>query len=146
MAILDAERQSSIDSLREEANEYWDKNRKKYFSIIIEAWNLYPEPKINWNESYSMAREMFEAYLIEKNINEAKKWLDFMIAHENNLHLNEYEIDHNIGKFFYEKGDLEKAYESWDKIVRIKMVGYRYFEDEDPKYIKFYKEQRKIKK
>ena len=46
------------------------------------------------------------------------------------------------GKYAYENGELDKAFEIWQKIVKIKAVSYRYFEYDDPKYKEFYKSRK----
>jgi tetratricopeptide (TPR) repeat protein len=146
MAVLDKEIQDKIDELRTLAYDFYQKEEyEKYYELANKQWNLYPDPKENWNEAYNTAKYIFKNSIIIKNHTEAKKWLDRMIENNNNLHLSEYEIDYNIGKYLFETGDYEGAYNSWDKIVRVKMVSFRYFKNDDQKYIKFYKEQRALK-
>ena len=143
MAVLDAEIQGKIDELR--GLGFREKDTIKKFKIMEKSWELYPEPKTNWNEAYNTARYAFNMAIAAKDQKEARKWLDRMINNNNTLHNNDIQIQHETGKYLYETGDFEGAYDSWDKIVRIKMVSYRNFEDEDPKYKKFYKEQRALK-
>lgn len=76
---------------------------------MLEAWNLYPNPKNQWNEAYSLAKEIFDAFLIDGNIIEAKKWLNEMIDNNNSLHLMDFDLSFNIGKYHFETGDFEKA-------------------------------------
>ena len=45
-------------------------------------------------------------------------------------------------KYEFEAGNLDKAFEIWQNLVKQKGVGYRYFEYDDPKYIKFYKSRK----
>jgi tetratricopeptide (TPR) repeat protein len=144
MEQLDTEKQLQIDHLREYANEYWEKDKYKYFNLLIEAWKLYPEPTENWNEAYSLAKELFNAYLGDKLFDEAKKWLNEMIKNNNNLHLFDDDLWFNVGKYYYETGIYEEAYNKWKAVV--KSAGYRYFEDEDPKYLDFYKKPQKYMK
>lgn len=84
-----------------------------------------------------MAKEIFDAFLIDGNIIEAKKWLNEMIDNNNSLHLMDFDLSFNIGKYHFETGDFEKAWEEWDLLV--KQRGLRYFEDEPAEYLKFYK-------
>ena len=42
----------------------------------------------------------------------------------------------------FEAGNLDKAFELWQNLVKQKGVGYRYFENDDPKYIEFYKSRK----
>ena len=52
------------------------------------------------------------------------------------------EIEHMEAKYEFEAGNLDKAFEIWQNLVKQKGVGYRYFEYDDPKYIKFYKSRK----
>ena len=52
------------------------------------------------------------------------------------------ELEHMKGKYAYESGELDKAFEIWQKLVKIKAVSYRYFEYDDPKYKEFYKSRK----
>lgn len=137
MATLEKKLQDKIDTLIAEGNKEWDVDRNTYFKIMQEAWSYYPQPKNNWNESYLLAEELFEAYLIENDLNEAKKWLNEMISHNNNLHLMDFDLLFNIGKYHFENGEYQKAHNEWANLVRQR--GYRYFEGEDPKYLDFYR-------
>ena len=67
----------------------------------------------------------------------AKIWLDRMTENNDNLHNFDEELEHMKGKYAYENGELDKAFEIWQKIVKIKAVSYRYFEYDDPKYKEF---------
>ncbi len=140
MTVLDIEIQSKIDDLTNQANENWD-NRDIYYSKILSAWDLYPTPKENWNEAYNTAKEIFEAYIIDEKIDKAKEFLNYMIIHNNNLHLFDYDLSFNIGKYFFEIKQFQKALDEWQNLVN--QIGYNYFEDEDPKYLDFYQNPEK---
>lgn len=64
------------------------------------------------------------------------------ISQNNNLHLMDFDLSFNIGKYHFETSDFEKAKEEWDLLIR--QQGLRYFEDEDPKYLDFYKNPEKF--
>ncbi len=140
MAVLDIEIQSKIDDLINQANENWE-NREVYYDKIISAWNLYPLPKENWNEAYNTAKEIFEAYIIDEKIDKAKEFLNYMIIHNNNLHLFDYDLSFNLGKYYFEIKQFQKALDEWQNLVN--QIGYNYFEDEDPKYLDFYQNPEK---
>ena len=72
----------------------------------------------------------------------AKIWLERMTENNDNLHNFDEELEHMKGKYAYECGELDKAFEIWQKIVKIKAVSYRYFEYDDPKYKEFYKSRK----
>ncbi len=136
MATLSKDKQEKIDEIRFGADEYFMNERSKYYELKEKAWSLYPEPKNEWNEAYSLAKDFFSSYLFENKNNKAKEWLDKMIENNNNLHLFDFDIDFEIGKYFFETKNYTKTLEKWKFVV--KETGYRYFEDEDPKYKDFY--------
>jgi tetratricopeptide (TPR) repeat protein len=144
MAELESKLQEKIDKIIDTANGYWDNNKSQYYKFMFEAWNLYPEPKSEWNQAYNLAKEIFEAYIIEKNFNEAKEWLNKMIANNNCLHLEDDDVRYNVGKYYFETGNYKEAYEKWKEVV--KNAGLRYFGSEDPKYLDFYKNPQKYMK
>lgn len=141
MAILEKNIQDEIDYLIDEGNELWESDRSSYYELLLKAWNLYPEPKSNWNEAYSLAKEIFDSYIIEGNLSDAKKWLNEMINHNNNLHLMDFDISFNIGKYHFENREYQKVYDEWTRLVSQK--GFRYFDNQDPKYLDFYKNPEK---
>jgi len=144
MGQLEEKRQLEIDSLREKANDYWDQDKRKYFNTILEAWNLYPDPKNNWHEAYSLAKEIFSAYMEEKNFDLAKEWLNQMIDNNNNLHHSYEDCLFNSGKYRFCVKQFDEALANFKEVV--KSAGYRYFDDEDPIYLDFYKNSQKYMK
>ena len=80
---------------------------------------------------------VFKHSINNDSVDEAKKWLDRMIANNNNLHLFDIDIDFNEGKYYFETEDFKQALEKWKYVVS--EAGLRYFEDEDSKYLEFYK-------
>lgn len=144
MAVLDLKLQNEIDGKRFGANKFFKTDKEQYFKLKTEAWELYPEPKDNWNEAYSLAKDFFKVYLFESNFVKAKEWLNKMIANNNNLHLFDNDLCFNIGKYYFETGEYKDAYEKWKAVVEDS--GFRYFENEDKKYLDFYKSPQKYMK
>ncbi len=142
MAILEKKLQDKIDALIDEAYQnYLDGNYEQSYSMQLEAWSIFPEPKNQWNEVYNTAKYIFEDRILLRQIELAKKWLNEMISHNNNLHLMDFDLSFNIGKYHFENGEYQKAHNEWANLVRQR--GYRYFEGEDPKYLDFYKNPEK---
>lgn len=137
MGILKQEAQQKIDDLRFSANSFYKTDKPKYFQLKNEAWDLYPEPKNEWNEAYSLAKDFFRVYLRELEHDNAKKWLDKMIDCNNNLHLFDFDIDFNEGKYLFETGQYKEAVVKWKYVVD--EAGLRYFGREKPEYLEFYK-------
>ena len=137
MAVLDSELQSRIDELRFGAAQFYRTDRALYYSMKTEAWDLYPEPKEEWNEAYSLAKDLFQALLRERDYEKAKLWLNRMIACNNNLHLFPGDLEFSIGRYLFEIEQYEPALGYFQ--IAVKIAGLRYFGNEDPKYREFYK-------
>lgn len=136
MALLEQDLQNKIDEKRFGANKFFKTDKGEYFKLKQEAWDLYPDPKNNWNEAYALARDFFKVYLFEANFDKAKEWLNKMIDHNNNLHLFDGDVTFNVGKYYFETGDYKTALEKWQSVV--KDAGLRYFENEKKEYLDFY--------
>ena len=142
MAVLDKKLQDEIETLTDLAYEKFLNNEiEKSFILSEQAWDLYPDPKENWNEAYNTASSIVDDCLKIKDFERAKKWLNNMIMVNNNLHLNDEDLNFYLGKYFFEIGDYLKAKEEWDNAVSL--AGYRVFEGEDPRYIDFYRHPEK---
>ncbi|MDR6968170.1 hypothetical protein J2X31_002185 [Flavobacterium arsenatis] len=141
MAVLKKELQDQIDELINLGNEIWENDKPSYFDHLLQAWDLYPIPKNNWNEAYSLAKELFDAYIIEEDYVNAQNWLNEMISHNNNLHLFDFDLEHNEAKYHFETGNYQTALDKWKYVV--KNAGKRYFENEKPEYLEFYKNPEK---
>ena len=141
MAVLDNKLQEKIDDLINIGNEFWDQDKSQYYKKLFEAWELYPEPKKNWNEAYSLAKEIYQAYLLDEKYDEAKEWLNRMIENNNNLHLSDDDVWFETAKYQFEVGDYNESFDKFKLVVED--AGFRYFEGEDPKYLDFYKNPEK---
>ncbi len=144
MAILEKEVQERIDELRFGANQFFLTDKKKYFSMKEKAWELYPTPKEQWNEAYSLAKDFYQDYLYQNNLEQAKKWLNRMIENNNNLHLFDEDCSFEVAKYHFETKKFEEALELFKYVAG--EAGLRYFEGEDPKYLDFYKNPEKYMK
>lgn len=117
-------------------------NVNEFYRLAEEAWQKFPEPRSNWNQEYNFCKMCFKHCLDNQNYSLSKVWLDRMIDNNNTLHLSEYEIQHYEGIYYFETGDYKKAYEKWQYVT--KDAGFRYFENENPKYLTFYKNPEKL--
>jgi tetratricopeptide (TPR) repeat protein len=142
MAVLDLNLQVKIDELTDLAyTQFEEGNTEESFKLLKQAWNTYPDPKEKWNEAYNTAKYVFLDYMSLQNLTEAKIWLNNMIDVNNNLHLNNEDCYFNYGKYQYEIKDFKDAYDKFHIVVE--EAGFRYFENEDPKYLEFYKNPEK---
>ena len=138
MAILEKKLQEKIDQLIDFAyTKFEDGKMEESFSLQKEAWNLYPEPKNQWNDAYNTAKYIYLDYLIIRKFDEAKIWLNRMIENNNNLNLEDEDVWFETAKYQFEVEDYKESYDKFKKIVEV--AGFRYFEDENPKYLDFYK-------
>ncbi|RLJ75176.1 hypothetical protein [Pedobacter alluvionis] len=112
-------------------------NMDDFYRLSEEAWRKFPEPRSSWNQEYNFCKMCFKHCMNNKNYTIAKVWLNRMIENNNHLHLSEYEVQHNQARYFFETGNYGDAYEKWQYVT--KDAGFRYFENEDPKYLDFYK-------
>lgn len=143
MAILDYKRQRQIDSLSESAYEVLDMGDfNSCLCLHEQAWSMYPEPRNNWNEAYNTARYAVDDCFSKLDLKNTKKWLDRMIYVNDNLHQSDEEVMFYIGKYNFEIKDYDTALTAFNNVVKI--AGIRYFEDENPKYLDFYRHPEKF--
>ena len=142
MAILNEELQEKIDELIDSAFIKFEEGKfEESFSLQKRAWDIFPDPKEQWNEAYNIAKCIYTDYLNVGRFNEAKEWLNKMIENNNNLHLEDEDVWHETAKYQFEIGEYKDSYDKFKQVVED--AGLRYFEDEDPKYLKFYKNPEK---
>lgn len=111
---------------------------KKIEDSILEIWNLLPEPKENWTEGFRTAAAFFLLYLEDlKDFKKADNWLNKLKEIEENINYSLGQVLFDEGRLYFERGEYEKAYKSFKATVK-EGKGFRYFEDEDPKYLDFY--------
>lgn len=143
MAILDYQIQSKIDELSGEAYKKLKEGMPLLcFQLYEKAWNTYPEPKYNWNEAYNTARYAADDCFSIHDMEECTKWINKMILVNNHLHQSDEELSFYLGKYFYETENYDKSYQKFKTAIEI--AGYRCFENEDPKYLDFYKHPEKF--
>lgn len=125
--LLDEERYASVIEYGKDAvTKINEGNLKEGFESADKGWDAFPESGAKWNQSYGYAKNFFKKAL-ENN---------------DNLHLFDEELEHMKAKYAYENGELDKAFEIWQKLVKIKAVSFRYFDNDDPKYKEFYKSRK----
>ena len=141
--LLDAERYASVIEYGKDAvTKINEGNLKEGFERVDKGWSAFPESGAKWNQGYGYAKSFFNKAIENKDLVNAKIWLDRMTENNDNLHNFDEELEHMKGKYAYENGELDKAFEIWQKLVKIKAVSYRYFEYDDPKYKEFYKSRK----
>ena len=143
MPVLENEKYNKVIAVGKEAVQNLKSgNTKSFFTLAEKAWELFPEPKEDWNQAYNFSKMVFNHSINNTSIDEAKKWLDRMIHNNNNLHLFDYDVDFNEGKYLFETGNYQEALAKWKYVVN--EAGLRYFEREKPEYLEFFKNPEKL--
>jgi tetratricopeptide (TPR) repeat protein len=138
MALLDEEKYAVVIFHGKQAVKELNNNNIKEFSIHAEnGWESFPNPKNNWNQGYNYAKMIYRGFSKNKLHDQAKVWLNRMIDNNNNLHLEDEEVWFETAKYHFEIREYNESLEKFKKVVEVD--GFRYFEDEDPKYLDFYK-------
>lgn len=139
--FLDSPLKEQMALLEEKAfKSYLDGNYEEYEKIFLEAWELLPEPKGDWKESFSIVRDLIENYFLMGIPSKAKRWSEIMFTC--NPKKNSYgERELYAGMVAYELGDFEKAREYFD-IVQKDSGGRLWKRPNVMKYFKFYKEKK----
>lgn len=94
-------RQLSLDLARQN-------NRDKASNTLLDAWEILPEPKTEWNESYSIAKYLTQNYLSLRQLDEALKWSDILLNCDNER-IDSGEREFYAGKVCFEAKDTDNA-------------------------------------
>ena len=144
------ELESDLDSLVNQKHElvfemYQEKHPdfQKIENSLLEIWSLLPDPKENWTESFRTANALFVLYLEDlKQFEDAEVWLDRLKLVEKKIDYSMGQVLFSEGRLYFEREEYDNALESFKATVK-EGKGFRYFEDEDPKYLDFYTHPKK---
>lgn len=137
MAVLNFPLKEQIENIINKSNAEYDKgNYIDSIKLLEEAWDRLPEPKGIYDESFHIAKYTSETYLLIKDGNNAKVWSERLFQCDLER-IDSGERDFLAGKVVFELGDFEVA-KKYFTIANAKSEG-RCFEDEDKKYIKFFR-------
>ncbi len=140
MAVLDPERYEKVILKGKQSVILLKENDLEGFiKFAEEGWALFPDPKDSWNQGYNYAKMVFKGLFEHKKLDLAKIWLERMADNNNCLKLYNYECEYYEGKYHFEMENYELAFEKFRYVVL--NAGFRYFDSEDEKYLKFYKEK-----
>ena len=114
-----------------------------FLDFAEKGWMHFPEPQDNWNQGYNYAKMIFKGALDNQRFDSAKVWLNRMIENNNTLHNFNTDVWFNLGKYLYETGERQAACEKWQAVAD--EAGLRYFENEKPAYLEFFKAAQKQK-
>lgn len=136
--IIKTNMKREIEILIEESNqEFQRKNYKQSIKLLEMAWDEIPEPKGLYGESYDIVKDIIETYFTISSFDQAEKWLEkLFVSGLDRIDAGEREF--YCGRVSFELENYEVAKEYF-RIAEKKSAG-RCFEDEDTKYLKFYKQ------
>lgn len=111
--------------------------------FLIKAYEIIPEPKEEYNESYNYCSYVL-GYILNENYNleMAENWLKELEKINTNQKCWSGSYEFYAGKTYFELRKYSLAKKFFDICVEIGK-GTRYFEDENPKYLDFYKNPEK---
>jgi len=143
MAVLNSEQYHEVVLKGKQAVSMLQaKDLDGFIKYAEEGWALFPDPKINWNQAYNYAKMVFKGTFENQKMEWAKVWLLRMVENNNNLNLYDCECQYYEGKYYFEIGEYQIAYEKFRYVV----IGsdFRYFDSNDTKYLDFYKSKSPI--
>lgn len=122
-----------VEAIMEESdNEFSNENYEKSINLLQKAWDLLPEPKEIYDDSFYIAKDMIITYLFIQDYTNGKKWADLIFKCDLER-IDDGERELLAGRVAYESGDI-KAAESLFLTAHQKSEG-RLFENK--KYQKY---------
>lgn len=108
--------------------------------LALEAWEIVPEPKFGWDRSYMFLFSLFRSGRLSSH---RKRIIDIVDDYLRSAwYLDGQDGPHFWrGALLFEEGQFDAAFEDLQRAA--KMYRGRCFQEEDPRYKKFYDERRK---
>ena len=132
MAYVEGELGKQIEKLMNESNEDWDnKEYNKSIEKLVQAWDLLPDDKYSYDESYLIVWGILDISIMIKDIDTMNKWVD-KIFYADPERVDSGEREMWAGKVAFETGEMEKAKEYF--LIAQKKSGGRCFRGQDRKY------------
>ncbi|WHX47202.1 hypothetical protein QNH46_13595 [Paenibacillus woosongensis] len=137
MVLLNSPLKEEIEKLIEVSNQEYDlANYEDSIKLLEEAWEKLPIPKVTYDDSYHIVKYIIETYLFMNKAEMGAKWISMLFICDLERE-DSGEREFIAGKVSYETDDLVMAKELF-YVANNKSEG-RCFEDEDTKYLKFFK-------
>ncbi|MCM3170966.1 hypothetical protein [Paenibacillus sp. MER 99-2] len=137
MAQLEANIKEKFEVIINESNEQFQNGKQKESIVLLEeAWELIPEPKGIYSESYHLVEDIIDTLFLLQDFNKAYEWskkifiTGFMRFDTGTKEFISAKAAFELGKF-----DLARDFFNF----AFKKSEGRCFEDEDPKYLEFFK-------
>lgn len=131
-----------FDRLSDEAYEsFLQKRYYESFRKYEECLSIFPEPKGDYGDYSNVMEWMIENYLAINDYFNAKKWVEELgLVFKNQGILGDW--DFLKGKVYFESGDFNTAWESFNNAYR--KTGVDCFKEQDLKYLDFYRHPEKF--
>lgn len=140
MADLTGEIKKEVDGLIDEAmNKYSRDNINISIKILLTAWDILPEDKNQWNQSFLIAKYITHVYFNAGELKKAREWGEIFNQTDPNRDFGESEF--MLGKIDFELENFSMA-KNWFSIAEKKSGGRTWRGESEPKYFKFYKENK----
>lgn len=137
MATLPSSLKEKFETALENAYDEYSNDIEKGITLMEVAFDIIPDPKESYDETYTLAETLLAVQLSLKNLEEANKWLKWvMVADAERIDSGERE--HWAGKLAYERGQLEDAKEFF-RISNEKSEGRCWDDPAEKEYFKFFK-------
>jgi tetratricopeptide (TPR) repeat protein len=107
-------------------------------AILINAWNIIPDAKEEWDEAYLLSKYITSVYFNINDLDNALQWLkNYKTCDEKQRNYGESEF--MAGKIYYELDEKNKAKEYFK--IADKKSRSRCWEGEDVKYFQLFKKK-----
>jgi tetratricopeptide (TPR) repeat protein len=148
--ILELGKQAVVELNQNKNLEKFEENLEQgfqFFTKLPDEVSAYSDLDYKFRDlGYRIIKMAVKGHLENNNFNLSKKWLDRWSEFSKMAQLDEEEVDFYCGRYFYEIGDFDEAYNQWREVVRRSGKShFRFFEGEDKKYLEFYKSQTKLR-
>ncbi|GGI28369.1 hypothetical protein [Pedobacter mendelii] len=117
-------------------------SKKMSLEFMEKEWDNLPDEKYITSETSIIALMMINEYMYFKDFEKAKKWADILSKNRKGSNTGGNEMI--LGKIYFEEGNFETAKHYFNDAYE-KSKG-REFQDEDPKYLDFYRNPEKYMK
>jgi len=137
MAQIQAPIKVKFEALINESNEQFHSGKHQESMLLLEeAWELIPEPKGIYSESYHVVEDIIDTLFLLQDFNKAYEW-STKIFTTGFMRFDTGGKEFISAKAAYELGEFDLAKEFFN--FAFKKSEGRCFEDEDPKYLEFFK-------
>lgn len=137
MATLDKEIKIKVDKYIEEAMGSFNPNKiEDTINILKKAWELLPEPKTSWMDSFLISKYITHVYFNANKFDEALEWAEIFNNSDPGRDYGESEF--MLAKVQFKKELKDDAFKNFE-IAEKKSDGRVWKGEKDMEYFKFYK-------